>query len=243
MNCIIVDDEPLAREAIEILVKDTSQLNLTGMFNNAIGASKFMEENPVDLIFLDIQMSGITGIEFAHNISKRTLVIFTTAYTEYALDSYEVDAIDYLIKPVDPERFHKAVNKAIAYHSLLLKEEKENIEAGNTEYFFVKSERRYFKINYKDILFIEGLKDYVILQLKDQRIITKMTLKAMQEQLPASLFFRINKSYIINTRHITSFDNNDVTIRSHEIAIGNSYRDDFFEKFVTKRGGFKKGVL
>ena len=243
MNCIIVDDEPLAREAIEILVKDTSQLNLTGMFNNAIGASKFMEENPVDLIFLDIQMPGITGIEFAHNISKRTLVIFTTAYTEYALDSYEVDAIDYLIKPVDPERFHKAVNKAIAYHSLLLKEEKENIEAGNTEYFFVKSERRYFKINYKDILFIEGLKDYVILQLKDQRIITKMTLKAMQEQLPASLFFRINKSYIINTRHITSFDNNDVTIRSHEIAIGNSYRDDFFEKFVTKRGGFKKGVL
>ena len=243
MNCIIVDDEPLAREAIEILVKDTSQLNLTGMFNNAIGASKFMEENPVDLIFLDIQMSGITGIEFAHNISKRTLVIFTTAYTEYALDSYEVDAIDYLIKPVDPERFHKAVNKAIAYHSLLLKEEKENIEAGNTEYFFVKSERRYFKINYKDILFIEGLKDYVILQLKDQRIITKMTLKAMQEQLPASLFFRINKSYIINTRHITSFDNNDVTIRSHEIAIGNSYRDDFFEKFVTKRGGFKEGVL
>ena len=122
MNCIIVDDEPLAREAIEILVKDTSQLNLTGMFNNAIGASKFMEENPVDLIFLDIQMPGITGIEFAHNISKRTLVIFTTAYTEYALDSYEVDAIDYLIKPVDPERFHKAVNKAIAYHSLLLKE-------------------------------------------------------------------------------------------------------------------------
>ena len=243
MNCIIVDDEPLAREAIEILVKDTSQLNLTGMFNNAIGASKFMEENPVDLIFLDIQMPGITGIEFAHNISKRTLVIFTTAYTEYALDSYEVDAIDYLIKPVDPERFHKAVNKAIAYHSLLLKEEKENIEAGNTEYFFVKSERRSFKINYKDILFIEGLKDYVILQLKDQRIITKMTLKAMQEQLPASLFFRINKSYIINTRHITSFDNNDVTIRSHEIAIGNSYRDDFFEKFVTKRGGFKKGVL
>ena len=154
MNCIIIDDEPLAREAIEILVKDTSQLNLLGMFNNALAASKFMEENPVYLIFLDIQMPGITGIEFARNISKRSLVIFTTAYSEYAVDSYEVDAIDYLIKPIDPERFHKAVNKAIAYHSLLLKEEKENIEAGNTEYFFVKSERRYFKINYKDILII-----------------------------------------------------------------------------------------
>ena len=232
MNCIIIDDEPLAREAIEILVKDTSQLNLLGMFNNALAASKFMEENPVDLIFLDIQMPGITGIEFARNISKRSLVIFTTAYSEYAVDSYEVDAIDYLIKPVDPERFHKAVNKAIAYHSLLLKEEKENIEAGNTEYFFVKSERRYFKINYKDILFIEGLKDYVIIQLDEQRVITRMNLKNIFDLLPKHDFLRVNKSYIVNTKHIDSFDNNDIFIKTHEIAIGNTYRDAFFEAFM-----------
>ena len=232
MNCIIIDDEPLAREAIEILVKDTSQLNLLGMFNNALAASKFMEENPVDLIFLDIQMPGITGIEFARNISKRSLVIFTTAYSEYAVDSYEVDAIDYLIKPIDPERFHKAVNKAIAYHSLLLKEEKENIEAGNTEYFFVKSERRYFKINYKDILFIEGLKDYVIIQLDEQRVITRMNLKNIFELLPKHDFLRVNKSYIVNTKHIDSFDNNDIFIKAHEIAIGNTYRDTFFEAFM-----------
>ena len=232
MNCIIIDDEPLAREAIEILVKDTSQLNLLGMFNNALAASKFMEENPVDLIFLDIQMPGITGIEFARNISKRSLVIFTTAYSEYAVDSYEVDAIDYIIKPIDPERFHKAVNKAIAYHSLLLKEEKENIEAGNTEYFFVKSERRYFKINYKDILFIEGLKDYVIIQLDEQRVITRMNLKNIFELLPKHDFLRVNKSYIVNTKHIDSFDNNDIFIKTHEIAIGNTYRDTFFEAFM-----------
>ncbi len=232
MNCIIIDDEPLAREAIEILVKDTSQLNLLGMFNNALAASKFMEENPVDLIFLDIQMPGITGIGFARNISKRSLVIFTTAYSEYAVDSYEVDAIDYLIKPIDPERFHKAVNKAIAYHSLLLKEEKENIEAGNTEYFFVKSERRYFKINYKDILFIEGLKDYVIIQLDEQRVITRMNLKNIFELLPKHDFLRVNKSYIVNTKHIDSFDNNDIFIKTHEIAIGNTYRDAFFEAFM-----------
>ena len=232
MNCIIIDDEPLAREAIEILVKDTSQLNLLGMFNNALAASKFMEENPVDLIFLDIQMPGITGIEFARNISKRSLVIFTTAYSEYAVDSYEVDAIDYLIKPIDPERFHKAVNKAIAYHSLLLKEEKENIEAGNTEYFFVKSERRYFKINYKDILFIEGLKDYVIIQLDEQRVITRMNLKNIFELLPKHDFLRVYKSYIVNTKHIDSFDNNDIFIKTHEIAIGNTYRDAFFEAFM-----------
>ena len=243
MKCIIVDDEPIARKGIRSLVARIPELELMEMFNNASSAAIYLTSHPVDLVFLDVQMPGITGIEFARNIPKNTLIIFTTAYTEYALDSYEVDAVDYLVKPIEFERFQKAVNKAINYHALLVTGEKENIEEVENDYLFVKSERRYFKVNFEDILFIEGLKDYVILQLKDQRIITKMTLKAMQEQLPASLFFRINKSYIINTRHITSFDNNDVTIRSHEIASGNSYRDDFFEKFVTKRGGFKKGVL
>ena len=243
MKCIIVDDEPIARKGIRSLVARIPELELMEMFNNASSAAIYLTSHPVDLVFLDVQMPGITGIEFARNIPKNTLIIFTTAYTEYALDSYEVDAVDYLVKPIEFERFQKAVNKAINYHALLVTGEKENIEEVENDYLFVKSERRYFKVNFEDILFIEGLKDYVILQLKDQRIITKMTLKAMQEQLPASLFFRINKSYIINTRHITSFDNNDVTIRSHEIAIGNSYRGDFFEKFVTKRGGFKKGVL
>ena len=125
MNCIIVDDEPLAREAMELLIADTGVLNLMGTFNSAVSASRFMEEYSVDLIFLDIQMPGITGIEFARTISRKTLVIFTTAYTEYALDSYEVDAVDYLVKPIEPERFRKAVDKAVSYHLLLLKEEKE----------------------------------------------------------------------------------------------------------------------
>ena len=158
MNCIIIDDEPLAREAMEMLVEENKELCLLSMFNNAVSAARFMEEHSVDLIFLDIQMPGITGIEFAHTVSKRTLIIFTTAYTEYALDSYEVDAIDYLVKPIETERFQKAVQKALSYHSLLMKEEKEAIEANvSSEYFFVKSERKYFKVNYADILFIERL--------------------------------------------------------------------------------------
>ena len=168
MNCIIVDDEPLAREAMKLLIEESDNLQLIGSFNSAATASDFMEQQGVDLVFLDIQMPGITGIEFARTISKKTLVIFTTAYTEYALDSYEVDAIDYLIKPVEAERFQKAVDKALSYHSLLLKEEKEAIETiVAAEYFFVKAERRYSKVNFSDILFIEGLKDYVILQLND----------------------------------------------------------------------------
>ena len=205
MNCIIVDDEPLAREAMKLLIEESDNLQLIGSFNSAATASDFMEQQGVDLAFLDIQMPGITGIEFARTISKKTLVIFTTAYTEYALDSYEVDAIDYLIKPVEAERFQKAVDKALSYHSLLLKEEKEAIETiVAAEYFFVKAERRYFKVNFSDILFIEGLKDYVILQLNDQRIITRMSLKAIFDLLPKSIFLRVNKSYIVNTDHILS---------------------------------------
>ncbi|MEY8594057.1 LytTR family DNA-binding domain-containing protein [Butyricimonas hominis] len=235
MNCIIVDDEPLAREAIELLTGENTRLKLTGTFNNALSASRFMEDNPVDLVFLDIQMPGITGIEFARAIPRRTLVIFTTAYTEYALDSYEVDAIDYLVKPVEAERFQKAVEKAMIYHALLLQEEKENIEPIDNEFFFVKSDRRYFKVNFKDILFIEGLKDYVIIQLADQRIITRMNLKTTYELLPKKDFLRVNKSYIVNTNHIDSFDNNDIFIGNYEIAIGNTYRDSFFDTFM-KRG-------
>lgn len=251
MNCIIVDDEPLAREAMKILIDEAGNLQLVGSFNSAATASEYMKQHVVDLVFLDIQMPGITGIEFARTISKRTLVIFTTAYTEYALDSYEVDAIDYLIKPVETERFQKAVNKALSYHSLLLKEEmveKEMKETTETkeekeaiepmvaaEYFFVKADRRYFKVNFSDILFIEGLKDYVIIQLSDQRIITRMSLKAMFDLLPKSCFLRVNKSYIVNTNQIEAFDNNDIFIKTYEIAIGNSYRDDFFEGFVMKQ--------
>ena len=235
MNCIIVDDEPLAREAMKLLIEESNNLQLIGSFNSVSTASDFMEQHVTDLVFLDIQMPGITGIEFARTISKKTLVIFTTAYTEYALDSYEVDAIDYLIKPVDPERFKKAVTKALSYHSLLLQEDKENIEAAADEYFFVKSERKYFKVNFEDILFVEGLKDYVILQLNEQRIITRMNLKAIYDLLPKSIFLRVNKSYIVNTTQIEAFDNNDIFIKNYEIAIGNSYRDSFFEEFVTRK--------
>lgn len=237
MNCIIVDDEPLAREAMEMLIADSGLLQLKGIFNNAAAASRFMANEEVELVFLDIQMPGISGIEFARTISRKTLVVFTTAYTEYALDSYEVDAIDYLVKPIEPERFCKAVDKAISYHSLLLQEEKEAIEmtidAG--EYFFVKADRKYFKVNFTDILFVEGLKDYVILQLPEQRIITRMSLKGIFDLLPHNQFLRVSKSYIVNTRQIDSFDNNDLFIRSHEIAIGNSYRDAFFDEFLMKQ--------
>ncbi len=235
MNCIIVDDEPLARRAIKYLVDQVPALQLLESFNNAASASGYLATNDVDLVFLDIQMPHITGLEFARTIPKETLIIFTTAYSEYALDSYEVDAVDYLIKPIPIERFRKAVNKAIVYHSLLTDDSKEDIEQIDNDFIFVKSERRFCKINFRDILFIEGLKDYVIIQMDDHRVITKMNLKAIHEQLPKSLFMRINKSYIVNTGQIESFDNNDVFIKTYQISIGNTYRDTFLQEFVVRK--------
>ncbi|NDV68878.1 LytTR family DNA-binding domain-containing protein [Dysgonomonas sp. 25] len=235
MKCIIVDDEPIAREGIRLLIADISQLELAGSFNNAESASNFITETPVDLIFLDINMPGVNGLEFARSIPKDTLVIFTTAYSQYALDSYELDAIGYLIKPIDPAKFRNAVNKALVYHSLLLNEEKKNIDSIEDEYIFVKSDKKYFKIKLSEILFIEGLKDYVIIQLDNQRIISRMSLKTIQNLLPTNIFFRINKSYIINMEHVDSFDNNDIFIGSYEIAIGNSYRNDFLNDFIKNR--------
>lgn len=234
MNCIIVDDEPLAREAIELLIKETTQLNLVATFNNAVSAAEYIKTNPVELIFLDIQMPEVTGLEFAREVPKETLIIFTTAYTEYAIDSYEIDAVDYLVKPVELPRFRKAVEKAIAYYILLIGEKKENIEVMQDDFMFIKSERRYFKVEYKDILFVEGLKDYSIIQTKTNRIITRVNLKNLLEHLPRELFLRTTKSYIVNVNHIESFDNNDIYIGPYELAIGSSYKETFFEKYVMK---------
>lgn len=232
MKCIIVDDEPIARKGVKKLVDQISQLELLNSFGSAEAAAEYIQTTEVDLIFLDIQMPGINGMEFARSIPKHTLIIFTTAYSEYALDSYEVDAIDYLVKPIDPAKFRKAVDKAITYHSLLLDEEEKSVENVEDDCIFVKSDRRYFKVNLKDILFIEGLKDYVIIQMDGQRIITHLSMKTMHNLLPQRTFLRINRSYIVNRNHIDSFDNNDVFIKQHEIAIGNSYRDAFFEELM-----------
>lgn len=236
MTCIIVDDEPLAREAIQMLVSKNKDLQLIGSYSSANAAAGFLTQNGVDLIFLDIQMPGVNGLEFAKTIPQKTLVIFTTAFSEFALNSYEVEAIDYLIKPVHFDRFQKAVEKARSYLKLLMADHaNNNIESIAEDYFFVKADRKTFKIIFKDILFIEGLKDYVVLHAGDSKIITAMNIKTIHEQLPHKLFVRISKSYIINVRHITSFDNNSVYIQKNEIPIGDVYRSYFFDEFVKKR--------
>jgi DNA-binding LytR/AlgR family response regulator len=231
MNCIIVDDEPLGRKAIRLLVAATPELQLLGDFGDADAAGKFIAENKVDLVFLDIRMPGADGIEFAKTIPKETLVIFTTAYPEYAVDSYALDAIDYLLKPVESARFRRAVEKACDYLLLLSeKSQKSRVENVTQNHIFVKSDRRVYRILFDDILFIEGLKDYIIIRTDRQKVITKTTLKSIQEKLSADVFMRVSKSYIVNLTKIEAFDTNDLFIGTHEIAIGSAYKDEFFEK-------------
>lgn len=236
MNCIIVDDEPLAREAIQMLIDQTENLELIGSFSNPKAAVEFMVLKKVDLIFLDIQMPGTNGIDFARTISKDTFVIFTTAFSEFAIDSYEVDAIDYLIKPVKLERFQKAVEKAESYSKLFKNEfVNHNIETITEDHFFVKADRKIFKVYFDEILFIEGLKDYVVMHTENQKVITAMNIKTIYDQLPKNQFVRVSKSYIINSKKIESVNNNTVYIGQNEIPIGNIYRDFFFDEFVTKK--------
>jgi len=235
MKCIIVDDEPIARKGIEKMVHNIPSLELLGCFENAMTAAEFVNDETVELIFLDIQMPGLNGLEFAKKVSKTTMVIFTTAFAEFALDSYEVEAVDYLVKPIQPARFEKAVEKAVSYHNMLLSEDKNtHIEQVESDFIFIKSDRRFFRVTFTDILFIEGLKDYVIIQTEKQKLITHMNLKTIHELLPENKFLRASRSYIVNKDRIDSFSNNDVFIGNHEIGIGNFYRDEFFEQMMRK---------
>ncbi|SCX83850.1 LytR/AlgR family response regulator transcription factor [Flavobacterium caeni] len=236
MNCIIIDDEPLAREAIQMLVEQTPTLRLMGSFNSPMAAQEILGAGKVDLIFLDIQMPGTNGIAFARTIPGDAFVVFTTAFPEFAIDSYEVDAIDYLIKPVKLERFQRAVEKAQTYAQLLKADHAASRIADITEdHFFLKADRKIFKIYFSNILYIEGLKDYVVVHTQNQKIITAMNIKTIHDRLPKQLFARVSKSYIVNVDKMESVDNNTVYIGKNEIPIGNIYRDAFFGEFVSKK--------
>jgi DNA-binding LytR/AlgR family response regulator len=235
MNCIIIDDEPIARQGMLKFISKVPELILKGVFKNTNDAREFLDSHPISLIFLDIQMPGINGVEFAKTLSKNTLVIFTTAHIKYALDSYEVDAIDYLVKPIREERFIKAVNKALEYNYLLLDSyEKGQYKTSGENSILIRADRRDYKILYSDILFIEGMKDYVIIHLCSGKLITAMNLKAVHSKIPENLFVRVSKSYIVNISHITAIANHAVFINDIELPLGTSYRKYFMQFYKGK---------
>lgn len=222
IKCIIVDDEPLAQEVLKTHIENIPTLDLIGTCNNAIEANQFLQDNDVDLMFLDINMPQINGIEFVKSLDVRPDIILTTAYSEYAIDGFEINAVDYLLKPISLDRLLKAINKVDIPKSL-----KSNDLA--EDFIFVKADKKLVKINYSNILYIEGLKDYVIIRQAASRVITLQTMKSLQNKLPIDLFMRIHRSYIVNIDQIKAIVGNMVELEENgkikQIPIGKNYRE------------------
>lgn len=227
LKCIIVEDEPLARNLLIEYVRKVSYLELIEACATPLSALEVLRNHSVDLMFLDIQMPEITGITLLKSLQKKPLVILTTAYSEYALESYDLDVVDYLLKPITFDRFLKAVDKAgqraaaPAVKSTEVTAEKQN------EFVFVKDGTKLVKVNYDDILFVEGLKDYVTIVTKTQKIVSLQRLKALEELLPADRFIRIHHSYIIALKAVDTINKGEVQIGSHVIPISDSYKKTF----------------
>lgn len=235
MKCVIIDDEPLAVELLEDFVQKVDSLELISTFNNAIDAVSFINQNNVDLIFLDIQMPHFSGIDFLNTIEKKPLVIFTTAYSDYAVEGFNLGAVDYLVKPIPFHRFLKSVVRAqqIVNPAAAVSSIAENTLAPELEqdFMFVRAEYENVKMNFADILFIEGLKDYVKIYTTDNKYtLTLISLIKLENLLSSKGFSRIHRSYIINIKHVKSIQKNKVLISDKRIPISESYKNAFFEK-------------
>lgn len=233
INVIIVDDEPLAQDVLETYIAKMPDFNLLTKCSNAIEANDALKNNKVDLMFLDIQMPQLTGIDFLKTLSNPPLVIFTTAYPNYALEGFELNALDYLLKPISLDRFMKAANKALDQIQLERQGQQQTNEGANTEqsdYTFVKADKKLVRVNYADIIYIEGLKDYVIIRMDKDRVITLQTMKSLEEKLPSNTFRRIHRSYIINVNRINAVVGNMVEIeekgQTKHLPIGKNYREE-----------------
>jgi DNA-binding LytR/AlgR family response regulator len=233
LNCVIIEDEPLARNLLTDYIKKVPILNLLAAFPNPLAAMETLQSAPIDILFLDVQMPEITGISLLKILKKRPMVILTTAYSQYALEGYELDVADYLLKPITFERFLKAIDKV----SQRLDQSK-NSGTSNTEvpttpvsspYIFVKDGTKLVKVILEDILYVEGLKDYVTINTPTQKITTLQRMKSMEEQLPSDKFIRIHNSYIVALKSIDVIHKNEVIVNGVTLPIGETYRKTFRE--------------
>lgn len=234
INCLVVEDEPLARNLMTAYIEKIPYLNLLQACSNPLEAIDFLRENPVDLLFLDVQMPEITGITLLKIVQKKPLVILTTAYSEYALEGYEHDVMDYLLKPITFERFLKAVEKAHARLSnasstTVVQEKVVNSSESVQPFIFVKDGTKLVKIKLNDILYVEGLKDYVTIHTRTQKVVTLQRLKTLEEELPENKFIRIHNSFIVAFEAIEAIEKEKVQIGSVFIPISDTYRKSFKE--------------
>ena len=223
INCAIIDDEPLAAGLLESYVAKTPYLNLTGTYNSAITAMRDLRDNPVPLLFLDIQMPELSGVEFAKILPKDTKIIFTTAFPQYALEGYKVNALDYLLKPISYEDFLRATEKAQDWYNVLQKREAYN----DDRIMFIKSEYKLLRVCLDDILYVEGLKDYVRICLKNgEKIMSLMSMKKLEDYLPHPEFLRTHRSYIVHMPEVRSIDRFRIVFGDVFIPISDNYKED-----------------
>lgn len=233
LNCLIVDDEPLALDLLEAYVKRTPFLNLKGKCSNAPEVLQVLKEQEVDLIFLDIQMPELSGLELSRLIDNRIKIIFTTAFEQYALEGFKVDALDYLLKPISYPEFLKATNKALQWFEMSCNTSSKIVEEGDD--IFVKSDYKLVKLQLHKIQYIEGLKDYVKIYVDDrpQPVVALLSMKMFEEMLPSS-FIRVHRSFIVNLNKITVIERNRIVFGKTYIPVSDSYKDKFLE-FINRR--------
>ncbi len=223
IRCVIVDDEPLGREILGQYVAQNQELQLVGACKNANEVVELLQKEPVDVLFLDIQMPGMSGMALMKSLENPPLVVFTTAYDQYAVEGYEVSAVDYLLKPISPDRFKKAVEKVremIQY---------KKSSSRDLNYMFIRADYQDIKVMFDDILYVEGLKDYVKVVTKEKRIITLTNIKGMLEKLPQDRFIRVHKSYIVAKDKVQTVKGTILTIDDKEIPIGLTFKDNFMK--------------
>ncbi len=235
LRCILVDDEHLARQLLENFVLKFPRLELVAKCKDPIEAMQVLRDDSIDLIFLDIQMPELTGIEFLQTLSEKPLVIFTTAYSDYAMEGYQLDVVDYLLKPFSFERFALATNKATERFDLVHGQSAEPTENAPLEatkdFMMVKADHKLYKVKFDEIQYVEGQKAYVSFYLPDRRIVALESLKKLEEILPEKQFMRIHKSYIVAFDSVTSIEGNLVEVNGKKLPIGKSYKEEVLRRF------------
>jgi len=232
INCLLVDDEPPALDILKDYIASVSSLHLAGICNDAVAALNFLQEQKIDLLFLDIQMPNLLGTDLIRTLKNPPKVIFTTAYREFAIEGFELSAVDYLLKPISFERFLKAVNKVME-SNLKPADDNENFQQNNLleEFINVRADRKNLKIPLKDILYVESLKEYIKLVITTKNIVTKQSISSLEEALPKNNFIRIHRSFIVAINKIESFTGDTIEIAGHELPISRTYRHEV-EKFL-----------
>lgn len=231
-HCLIVDDEPVAREILENHLSRIPGFQLEGSCRSAVEAFKIINSTNIDLIFLDINMPEISGLSFARSINKNIKVIFTTAYREYAVDGFDLMAVDYLLKPISFERFSQAMLKYNNENRSEHYSMNEPVELEKNDFIFVRSDRKMIKINFSEVHYIESLSDYLKIHLEDKTIITRETISNLETMLPQNDFLRVHRSYIVALAKIQSYTNEEVEVGNHQIPISRSYKDEVLKRLT-----------